>query len=40
MSSLQASVMSGLPNFHAMYSIKRVLPQPVGPFNIIGMRAA
>jgi hypothetical protein len=40
MSSLQARVISGLPSFHAMYSTKRVLPQPVGPFSIIGMRTA
>ena len=38
MSSLQATVINGLFNFQAMYSTKRVLPQPVGPFNIIGMR--
>ena len=39
MSSLQATVTSGLPSFQAMYSTKRVLPQPVGPLSIIGMRA-
>ena len=40
MSSLHASVTSGRPSFHAMYSMKRVLPQPVGPLSIIGSRAA
>ena len=39
MSSLQATVTRGLPSFQAMYSTKRVLPQPVGPLSIIGMRA-
>ncbi len=40
MSSWQAMVTSGLPSRHAMYSTKRVLPQPVGPLSIIGMRTA
>jgi hypothetical protein len=40
MSSLQATVISGLPSFQAMYSTKRVLPQPVGPLSMTGMRAA
>jgi hypothetical protein len=40
MSSLHATVMSGLFSFHAMYSMKRDLPQPVGPFTITGSRAA
>ena len=39
MSSWQATVTSGLLRRQAMYSTKRVLPQPVGPFSIIGMRA-
>jgi hypothetical protein len=38
MSSLQATVISGLSSLCAMYSTKRVLPQPVGPLSIIGMR--
>lgn len=38
MSSLQATVINGLSSFHAMYSTKRVLPQPVGPLSIMGMR--
>ena len=38
MSSLQATVINGLFNFHAMYSTKRVLPQPVGPLSIMGIR--
>ena len=38
MSSLHATVISGLLSLYAMYSTKRVLPQPVGPFSIIGMR--
>ena len=37
MSSWQAMVISGLPKCQAMYSTKRVLPQPVGPLSIIGM---
>jgi len=40
MSSLQATVISGLPSRHHMCSTKRLLPQPVGPFNISGMRNA
>ena len=40
MSSWQAMVMSGLPSRQDMYSTKRVLPQPVGPLSIIGMRTA
>ena len=40
MSSLQATVISGLPSFQAMCSMKRDLPQPVGPFTITGRRAA
>jgi hypothetical protein len=39
MSSLQATVISGRFRRQAMYSTKRDLPHPVGPFNIIGMRA-
>ena len=38
MSSLQATVISGLLSFQAMYSTKRVLPHPVGPLSIMGMR--
>jgi hypothetical protein len=38
MSSLQATVTRGFLSFHAIDSTKRVLPQPVGPFSIIGMR--
>ncbi len=38
LASLQATVIRGLPSFHARYSMKRVLPHPVGPFSIIGMR--
>ena len=38
MSSLQATVISGRPSFHAIYSTKRDLPQPVGPFSITGIR--
>ena len=40
MSSLQATVMSGLLSFQAMYSTKRDLPQPVGPLSMTGRRAA
>ena len=40
MSSLQATVISGLPSFHAMYSTKRDLPHPVGPLSMTGRRAA
>jgi len=36
MSSLQASVINGRFSRHAMCSMKRVLPQPVGPLSIIG----
>ncbi len=39
MSSLHATVISGFFSFHAMYSTKRLLPQPVGPLSITGMRA-
>ena len=38
MSSLQATVINGLPSFQAMYSTKRDLPHPVGPFTITGRR--
>ena len=38
-SSLQATVIKGLLSFQAMCSIKRDLPQPVGPLSIIGIRA-
>ena len=38
MSSLQATVIRGLFSFQAMCSTKRVLPQPVGPLSIMGMR--
>ena len=37
-SSWQATVTSGRPRRHAMCSMKRVLPQPVGPFSITGRR--
>ncbi len=40
MSSWQAMVISGRLRCHAMYSTKRVLPHPVGPLSIIGMRTA
>ena len=40
MSSWQAMVINGLRKCHAMYSTKRVLPQPVGPLSIIGIRTA
>jgi len=40
MSSLQATVMMGLSSRQAMYSMKRDLPQPVGPFTITGRREA
>ena len=33
-SSWQEIVISGRPRRHAMYSTKRVLPQPVGPFSM------
>jgi hypothetical protein len=36
MSSLQATVISGRSSFQAMYSMKRDLPQPVGPLTITG----
>ena len=39
MSSLQATLTRGLPSLQAMYSTKRDLPAPVGPFSITGMRA-
>ena len=39
MSSLQATVIKGLPSFQAMDSMNRDLPQPVGPFTITGRRA-
>ena len=39
MSSLQATVMSDLPSLKAMYSIKRDLPQPVGPLTMTGSLA-
>jgi len=40
MSSWQATVMRGLPRRQAMNSTKRVLPQPVGPLSIMGIRRA
>ena len=40
MSSLQATVMSGLPKRQAMCSTNRDLPQPVGPLTMTGKRAA
>ena len=40
MSSWQATVTSGRSSFQAMYSTNRVLPQPVGPLSMIGMRSA
>ena len=40
MSSLQATVISGFCSFQAMNSTKRVLPQPVGPLSIIGIRTS
>ena len=38
MSSVQATVIRGFFSNHAMYSTKRVLPQPVGPLSITGIR--
>ena len=38
MSSLQATVISGLPRRQAMYSMKRDLPQPVGPLTMTRRR--
>ena len=40
MSSLQATVMSGRCSRCAIASMKRDLPQPVGPLTITGRRAA
>jgi hypothetical protein len=37
---LQATLIKGLPNFQAIYSTKRDLPQPVGPLIIIGIRTS
>ena len=40
MSSCAATVISGRFSFRAMYSTKRVLPEPVGPFSMTGNRLA